>query len=380
MRFAVSLLSFRPGRVGGAETYLRNLIEALPRAADGDELVAVMHPEAAESLATPGLDRHVVSSSDAALVLQRTLEALTPYRARSLERRFARLGADAVLFPQQSIFPKRAPVKAVLTVHDQQHLAFPDNLSRFDRAFRAGIYGESLRRAARVIAISRFTRDELVARCGLDPERIEVVPQGVRPPPAVRPAPWTGAGGPYLYYPAATWPHKNHDTLFRSYAALRRAGRLGARLVLSGQRTTHWASLERLAGALGISGDVQHLGFLPAAEVERVYAGALALVFPSRHEGFGLPILEAARLGVPVITSRLGVFEELGVPASRRIDFLDPDQLARALAWKGLAALEKIPATWDDVARGTMRVLRATAVTIRAAGARAGRDPGQAGP
>jgi glycosyltransferase involved in cell wall biosynthesis len=361
VHFALSLLSFRPGRVGGAETYLRELVANLPRVAHGDRLTAVLHPEAAAALPTPGMDRVVVERGDARLVATRMLEAFTPARALSLERVFASLKADAVLFPQQSVFPRCAPVRAVLTVHDLLHLAHPEALSAFDRVFRAGIYGRSLRRAARVIAISGFTARELVSRCGVEPQRIEVVRQGVRPPPPIPPAAWDGAGGPYLYYPAASWPHKEHATLFRSFAALRRAGKLGAKLVLTGERTAHWPGLSRLARELGVAGEVVHLGFIPAGQVDSVYAGARALVFPSRHEGFGLPVLEAARLGVPMVTSRLEVFEEVGVPERRRIDFRDPEALHRALVEGGPAALTRAPALWEEVARCTIAVLRAAA-------------------
>jgi glycosyltransferase involved in cell wall biosynthesis len=363
VRLGVSLLAFRPGRIGGTETYLRELLGHLSAAAGGDELFAVLGPEADAALPEGGWRRVVVPWSDAALVAARMGEAFTPWRARALERVFARESADALLFPQQSIFPKRVAGPAVLTVHDVQHLAHPENLGAFDRAFRAGIYGASLRRADRVIAISRFTSSELQKRCGVPAARVEVVPHGARPPPSADIAPWTGAGGPYLYYPAATWPHKDHATLLRSYAALRRAGRIAERLVLTGERTGHWRSLARSARVLGIAADVRHLGFLPGGEMERVFAGARALVFPSRHEGFGLPVLEAARLGVPMITSRLPIFEELGVPARRRIDFADPEALWRALTDGGGAALERTPATWAEVAARTVDVLRAAAAS-----------------
>lgn len=357
MRFAVSLLGFRPGRIGGAETYLRELIAHLPAAAAGDSIVALLHPEAADALATPGLERAILPRSDRALVAARGLEALLRWRARDAEALVAGVRADAVLFPQQSMFPLRTPAPAVLTVHDVLHRTQPRHLGLAERAFRAAVYGASLRRATRVIAISEVTRRALVERCGVPPERIAVVHQGVRPPPATRPAPWTAAGGPYLYYPAATYAHKGHAQLFRSYATLRRTGRLDARLVLTGQRTPHWRDLEALARRLGIAGDVLHLGFLPAAEIERVYASARAVVFPSQHEGFGLPVLEAARLGVPMITSRLEIFEEVGVPDARRIDFADPEQLHAALERGGPLGLTRIPATWAEVARATLDAL-----------------------
>ncbi|GAO02282.1 glycosyltransferase family 1 protein [Anaeromyxobacter sp. PSR-1] len=357
MRFAVSLLSFRPGRVGGTETYLRELLRHVAAAAGDDRVTLVGSAAGLASIDAPGTDQVEVAETDAALVSARLAEAFTPWRARAIERAFARLDADAVLFPQQSIFPARSGVRAVVTVHDLLHVTHPEQISPLDRAFRARVYARSLKSAAGIIAISGVTRRELLQRCQVDPAIVAVVPHGARPAPLQRPQAWAGATGPYLYYPAATWPHKAHATLFRSYAALRKAGRLRERLVLTGQQTAHWRALARLARALGIADDVVHLGFVPPAHVEAIYVGARAVVFPSMHEGFGLPVLEAARLGVSVVTSRLEVFEEIGVPEALRIDFEDPEQLAAALE-AGPLPLTRVPATWFEVAGMTVHQMR----------------------
>jgi glycosyltransferase involved in cell wall biosynthesis len=361
MRFAVSLLSFRPGRIGGAETYLRQLLRHLPGAAGGDELVAVLHREAASALDTPGLERVLVDSGDRALVARRVLEAFTPWRDRALERLFSGLHLDAALFPQQSIFPKRAPVPAVLTAVDVQHLIHPQHFGPFDRAFRAAVYPRSLGRARRVIAISETTRRTLVDRAGVPADKVVAVPFGFAPSAAANLRPLERLGDPYLYYPAATYPHKDHATLFRSYAALARRGEVAQALVLTGQRTARWPRLARLVGELGMEGRIVHLGFLPLAEVRRVYAGASAILFPTRFEGFGLPVLEAAEFGKKVITSRLDIFDEIGVPRNRQIDFADPEQLLAALRLPGPTVLERPASTWEENARATMAELRRAA-------------------
>jgi glycosyltransferase involved in cell wall biosynthesis len=266
--------------------------------------------------------------------------------------------ADVVLFPQQSIFPKRAAPPAVLTAVDLQHLFFPGNFPLFDRAFRAAAYPASARRARKVLAISEFTRTTLVERAGLPPGQVIAVPFGYTPTDAAAVAPTDRVAGPYLYYPAATFPHKGHDTLFRSYAALRRRGELSAKLVLTGLRTPRWKALEALAGAEGIAGDVVHLGFMPYGEIRRVFAGAEAIVFPTRFEGFGIPVLEAVEFGRRVITSRLPVFDEIGVPAEWQIDFADPDQLLAALRRPGPTRLARQPWTWAGCAGRTLEILR----------------------
>jgi glycosyltransferase involved in cell wall biosynthesis len=361
VRIGVSLLAFRPGRIGGAETYVRKLLEHLPQHAGSDELVAVMDRDLVASLATPGFTRLVVPSGQAGLVARRVLEAFTPYRARGVSRAIEASRTDVVLFPQQSVFPLRVAVRAVVTVHDLQHLAMPQNFGAFDTMFRARVYPPSLRRADRVIAISSATRRDLVERCAVDPRRVEVVPHGFAPTAEGAAEPWT-PGAPYLYYPAASYPHKGHDVLLRTFAALQPRGWARYRLVFTGEKTSHWAKLERLVRELRLDGKVIHLGFVPASEVSRVYAGAEAVVFPTRFEGFGLPVLEAAERRKKVIVSRLPIFDELGVPRRWQIDFEDPDQLAAAFALDGPTEIEKRPWTWSEVARRTIGLLREAAV------------------
>jgi glycosyltransferase involved in cell wall biosynthesis len=361
MRIAISLLQLRPGRIGGAETYVRRLLRELPHVGGGDSLVAVMDRDLARGLETPGFERVVIDRSARAVVAERVLEAYTPFRARAIARAFERAGPDVALFPQQSIFPLEVDVPAVLTIHDLQHLFFPENFGLFDRTYRPRVYPPSMARARTLLAISEWTRQTVIERCGIAPEHIAAVPLGHERHDRSGVVPWDGAGGPYLYYPAATLPHKNHETLLRSYAALRRRGAIPHRLVLTGIVTPHLPALLRLARSLGVAGDVQHLGYLAYAEVARVYAGADAVVFPTRFEGFGLPAVEAVEFGRRVIVSRLPVFDEIGVPRAFQIDFSDPEQLRVALALPGPTVLEKATWTWADTARATLRALHAAA-------------------
>ena len=361
MKLAISLLSLRTGRVGGAETYVRKLLAELPRVAQpGDRLVAFLDRDLAAALETPGWERVIVERSAREVVLERVLEAFTPYRALAVERAFRDAAPDVVLFPQQSIFPKRAPGKAVLTIVDVQHLYHPENITAFERLFRPAIYPYSMRRAAHLIAISEFTRTTVVERCGIAPARVTAIPLGHDGRGAEGVAPTDRVSGPYLFYPAATFAHKNHAQLIRTYAALRRRGALDAKLVFTGMQTPAWPRLERLANALGVSHDVVHLGYLPYPEVRRVFVGAEAVVFPSRYEGFGIR--------KKVVTSRLPVFDEIGVPTERQIDFGDPDALLAALRLPGPTVLTKPPSTWRECAERTLQV-------TRSAGGAPGADP-----
>jgi glycosyltransferase involved in cell wall biosynthesis len=372
VKLALSLLSLRPGQVGGAETYVRKLLEHLPAAAGpGDRLVVVMDRDVAAALATPGWERVVAPVSARALVAERILEATTPWRARAIEAVLAGVAADVTLFPQQSIFPARAPGRTVMTIVDVQHLELPELIPLAERVFRAAVYPRSMARADRLVAISEFTRRTVIERCGVAPEKVVTVPLGYEPRNASAVAPTDRVTGPYLYYPAATFAHKNHATLIRAWATLHRSGAVPAKLVFTGMQTPAWKGLARLARALGVADDVVHLGFLPFAEARRVYAGAEAIVFPSRYEGFGIPVLEAAvEFKKKVITSRLPVFDELGVPAERQIDFSDPGALLAALRLPGPTVLVRVPSSWEECAGRTVAICgEAARLASRATGA-----------
>lgn len=361
MRIALSLLSLRPGQVGGAETYVRALVRHLPEVAGTDELLLVLDRDLDREIEGTGWTRVRMPYGARGLVARRIAEAYTPWRDRASERVLEGARPDVTLFPQQSIFPHRAPGAAVLTAVDVQHLVLPGHFGLFDRTFRPRVYPRSMERAAHVIAISAFTKTTLVDRCAIAPTKVTAIPFGVDPLPA------PGAGGertrlvdgPYLYYPAATWPHKAHATLFRTYAALRGRGAMAERLVLTGQRTALWGTvLLPLARELGIERDVVHLGFVPFDEVRRLYAGAAAVLFPTTFEGFGLPVLEAVQAGRKVVTSRLAVFDEIGVPREAQADFERPDEVLAALHAPGPTRLTRDPISWKENAAQTVRVLR----------------------
>jgi glycosyltransferase involved in cell wall biosynthesis len=357
VRAALSLLAFRPGRVGGAETYVRHLVEWLPRVSPGDEFILVADRDVAPEVEAPGWRKVVVPFSARQVVVRRVLEAYTPWRATGLERTFAGIEADVLFFPQQSIFPTRVTTPSVVTVVDLQYLFHPENFGPFDRTFRPRVYPRSLRAASHVIAISEFTRGTLVEACGVPSAKVTTVPLGVTQRDISRVEPYR-TGEPYLYYPAASFPHKGPEELFRTMAGMQRRGALRHRLVLTGARTGYWRRLARLARSLGIEDRVEHRGFVSRAEVDALYAGTDAVVFPSRYEGFGLPVIEAAQFGRRIVTSRLPVFDEIGVPAEAQIDFGDPAALEAALARSGPTVLLVRPLTWRETAERTVEVLR----------------------
>lgn len=136
MRIGISLLNFRPGAVGGIETFIRNVIEHAPPVAGGDDVLFFVN-RSNRQVVPSGFHVVEVPWSQFQTDVARVLEAFTPWRASSVERLIAHHDLDVLFFTQQSMFPTCCPVPSVLLVADLQYLITPAYYSRFDRAFRA---------------------------------------------------------------------------------------------------------------------------------------------------------------------------------------------------------------------------------------------------
>lgn len=218
-------------------------------------------------------------------------------------------------------------VPFVLTVHDLSFELRPRDFTRYERAWhRLGRLPALARRADRVLTDSHATRDDALARWGLDPDRVLVVEPGVdrpaAPPDPERARHRHGLPERYLLFVGALEPRKAPEVIARAYARAR-AGGLDPALVVVGEG--------RLADALDVDGVIRIPGPLDRPAVEALYAGALALVMPSWLEGYGLPPLEAAACGTPSVVSDLPVFRETLGDAALRFAPGDEAELAAAI-------------------------------------------------
>ncbi|NQU41454.1 MAG: glycosyltransferase family 4 protein [Lentisphaerae bacterium] len=360
MKIGISLLNYRPGSVGGIETYIEKLVEHFAGAQWGHELSFIAGPEVA-ALLPEDAGRQTMALSSRGAIAARCLEAFTPWRARRIAKEIDTAGYDVVFFPQQSIFPLEIKTPAVLTVVDLQHRHHPEHYALFDRCFRRAIYPPSLRRSTKIIAISDVTKTDLVETCGVAPDKIDVVHMGFdghgTEPPST-----TGqrlVDAPYFYYPAATFPHKGHADLLRCFAHLKASSGSAVKLVFSGMQTPLWKRLARQIRHLGLEGEVYHMGFVSYSEVIALYRGAEAVLFPTRFEGFGMPVLEAVRYGKPIFCSNLPIFDELGVPRQNQIDFSEERALEGIMERLTPTVLLIEPITWEACAKKTLQVVAA---------------------
>lgn len=258
--------------------------------------------------------------------------------------------------------PALWPGPLVATIHDANHMALPESASVARKAYYRWVVTPRAKRARALLTVSTFSRSEIAEYLRLPAERLQVIANGVdamfRVPPGSELQDFRSRRGlPARYFAAigSTKPHKNLKVLVPI------ADLLPAPLVLLAGRGAR--------RALGFDESVFELGPLPDEDLVRFYAGAIAVLVPSRYEGFGLPALEAMACGAPVIVAQAGALPEvvgnagLLVPshdspawreACRRL-FRD-EPLRHALSALGRERAERY--SWPDCARQTLEVYR----------------------
>jgi glycosyltransferase involved in cell wall biosynthesis len=258
--------------------------------------------------------------------------------------------------------PVWSPVPFVFTIHDLIHIHFPAETSLAKQAYYGLVVRPAAHRAYRVLTVSAYTKREILHWTGLPDERVVVVYHGVGPvfyPEGQYHTP----GYPYLFYAGNRKPHKNILRLLQGFAHCGLSK--DVRLVLTGtpEATTHTQIM-----ALGLQNRVVYTGQLPDTELAAYYRGALALVFPSLYEGFGLPPLEAMACGTPVVTSHVTALPEVVGEAALLVDPYDIEAIAwgiqcvvedsalrQELRHKGLERAKQF--TWERTAALVWQVL-----------------------
>jgi glycosyltransferase involved in cell wall biosynthesis len=307
----------------GDESYTVNLLRELPAAApELDFACSLREPEALPADVPEAVRRLRL---DVANPFRRI-----PFAFPALARRERADLAHVHYFAAPRL---RCP--AVVTVHDISYAREPALFSRRDRALFRLVRG-SVRRAARVVAVSEFTRADLCDYYGLEPARVVAIPNGVDP--AFRPQPDAaervrerfGIVGPYVLCVGALQARKNLPRAIEAY------GRLVGRttecelVIAGGDRGGRLDVLDAILRAR-LTGRVHLVGHVAAGELPALYSAATALFFPSLYEGFGLPALEAMACGTPVVASgTTGLAEAVG-DAAVTADPLSVDALAEAL-------------------------------------------------
>ena len=283
-------------------------------------------------------------------------------------------GTDVVHATNPSAIPPTgARQRLVVTIHDLAFEHFPELFPRQSRwLYRLGLRA-AIKRADAIVTPSRHTAEDLVSRTKVEPDRIHVVPLAAAlrtsdaDPKEARDR--LKVAAPYILFVGTLEPRKNLVPLVRAYRRIAGTG-LPHTLVLAGPMGWQPAALLREI-ALDGPGDVVLTGAIPPDDLDALYRGAAAFVYPSLYEGFGLPVLEAMARGVPTIASNVSSVPEVLGDAGIAVDPRSVPGLADAL--EGVLTNEDLAAdlssrgrerarryTWDETARRTLQVYEKT--------------------
>lgn len=334
-RVGVNLLWLVPGEVGGSEEYTVGLLGALADLAPDDLEVTLYvngrfggtHSDLADRFRT------VVAPVSGGSRLVRVGAESTWLASRTLRDRVE------VVHHAGGTMPTLRTVPGVVTLHDLQPITHPERFGLVKRTYIRMVAPRSLRAAARVVCLTEFTAGDAVALAGVDPTRVSLVPSGVDDPgPGPDPLVQESVlerhgllGHPFVLYPAITYAHKNHETLVAAFARIA-AARPDLRLVLTGGEGSYEPVVRAAISAYGLSRQVVRTGRIPEDDLDVLYRQASLMAFPSRYEGFGLPVLEAMVRGCPVVASDVGGLPSVAGDAAVLVDPLDPVAWADTIA------------------------------------------------
>jgi alpha-1,3-rhamnosyl/mannosyltransferase len=349
----VNLLYLVPGVVGGTEEYAVRMLQAVAANPD-DDLELVLFARDSFAAAYPA----VVSAFETKTV------ALPANRA-------LRVAAESTWLPRASRgldamhhFGGRVPAfgsaRSAVTVHDLQPLHFPERFSPVKRRFLAYSLPRSVRKAQLVVSVSEWVRQSIIETLGIPEDRIVAVSAPCEPleraslvtaervdalPAALRRI--ALAGDPFFIYPVITYAHKNHRTLVEAFAPVART-HPSVRLVLTGGVGPAEPEVAGLIQRLRLDDRVVRTGRIDRAQLDTMLALARALVFPSTYEGFGLPVIEALRVGCPPIVADATALPEAVGGAGVLVEPLSveawSEALETALSWDAARRAELVAA------------------------------------
>ena len=270
-----------------------------------------------------------------------------------------------LFFAPSHVVPFLAPGRTLTVVHDLAFERFPEAYGAAARSYLRLTTRWAERRCPLLLTVSQATADDLHRLHGVDPARVRVVPLGGGEAPACPPDPEAarartaalGIDRPFVLHVGRVEPRKNQ------VAALRAVERLPDLLLVSVGAVVDAGMGAALAG----SARCRQLGRLPQGDVEALYACAEALVFPSLYEGFGLPVLQAMRRGVPVVTAAVSSLPEVGGEAAVYVDDPRDDAALAAAISRALDDRERLRRlglaragqfTWDRTAAGVAAAIR----------------------
>jgi glycosyltransferase involved in cell wall biosynthesis len=384
---AVDLTPVLPGgENGGAKVFvlelLRRLAELAPqarfvlltRAASHDELAALDSPNVRRLLVLGQIEPDAIRSfmtRGFSLILRHLPARMRPamgrigYRLLSASKRsesatlLRGVDADLLFCPFTAPTYAEPTTPTVSVIYDLQYKAYPEFFSAEEVVHRERTFVEACTRSTMLTAISDFSKRQAVEQSGLDPAKITTIHLQIssdRLRHAGQDETVIGrldlVARKYLIYPANFWKHKNHEMLLTAFGIARNCGLAGdIKLVCTGAPGLRQQWLQQAVAGLGLAESVLFPGYLSNPEFLALMTNSAGVIFPSLYEGFGLPVVEAMAIGVPVACSNVTSLPEVARDAAIMFDPRIPGQIAEAM----ISLIEDKELTTRLIEAGTAR-------------------------
>lgn len=333
-----------PGYTGGLEIVAREFVQTLLKY-QTDHQFTLLLPQVTryDFNLQPDFQLHICDGPGSYLdkLIWRFRKIYTRLRGSDLDSVWVngqQVDFDAAISPAGFIQEDLYPLRNLLIVHDLQHEQFPEFFTTEEYQARRRIIGKSVQQADRVVTISNFTRQCVIEKFQLPEDKVSVAYEAAAPlfQQPVQDLDqvlekYNLEQGGYLFYPANTWPHKNHKTVLAALKLLHEGDQKELLFVCTGAPKEAHQDILLQVQELGLQDYFRFLGYCPRNELPALYRGAAVLVFPSLFEGFGLPVLEAMWCGCPVICSHTTSLPEVAGDAALYVDPLDANALAEAI-------------------------------------------------
>ena len=336
MKIGVNTLFLIPGEVGGTETYLREALLAMAKISAGIDWILFTNRENDSYL------RRIFGSfhhfSFHLLQLRATNRYARIIREQiDLPFRVAASRSDLIWSPGYTA-PFFLPCPQAVTIPDMQYRRYPEDLSPLARLATDILVRMAARRCRRIIAISEFSRREILNFTAAGEDSVRAIPLAADPAFA-HPIPedvrrqklkdLLSSEKPYILCIANTYPHKNVHALIRAFGGIME--RIPHQLVLVGKPRLGEPEVQSALHQLEDPTRIIRLQRVEQEDLCALYQGTDLFVFPSLYEGFGLPVLEAMMSGVPVLTTKCASIPEVGGDKVRYFDHADTEDLSRQM-------------------------------------------------
>ncbi|HLE08711.1 MAG TPA: glycosyltransferase family 1 protein [Thermodesulfobacteriota bacterium] len=333
MRIGINALYLLPGRVGGTEVYIRNLVKWLLKIDAENEYFIFINKESAGIFEEFSPRLNIVMCPIHAQ--RRPVRVL--WEQIALPMQIKKRNIDLLLSAGMTA-PFLCPARSVLVLYDLQHVNQPWNFPKVFLFFLKALIYLSAKTSDSIITISEKVKGDIVKHYGIPPERVHAIHIGIdtgsffiRKPAELKPVmDKYRLPSRFILYPAASLPHKNHERLLEAFKTVKKEEKT-LKLLLTGARDYGYEEIEKKIKELDLKDDVIFMGWLPHEDMPAIYCASTLLIFPSLHEGFGMPVIEAFASGVPVVCSDIEPLKEIAEGAALFIDPYNPESIAEGI-------------------------------------------------